>query len=232
MRIGIMQPYYFPYIGFWQLMSAVDRYVVYDDVNFIKGGWINRNRILLNSEVKYFNLKLQGASPNKFINEVAIADDAVYVSKQIKTLESAYKKAPYYSEAMAIIEKVLLSEERNLALYLFNHIKTICSHLGITTEIIFSSQVEKNPSLNGQDKIVDICKVLSGTEYYNAIGGRELYSAEEFERNGLELKFLKTNDISYKQFNDVFEPNLSIIDMLMFNTVEDMRLALGEYELI
>ena len=95
MKIGIMQPYFLPYIGYWQLLNAVDKYVIYDDVNYIKGGWINRNRILINKEPKYFNVKLNGASPNKLINEVEVSNDNIWQKKLLKTIEENYKKAPF-----------------------------------------------------------------------------------------------------------------------------------------
>lgn len=115
MKIGIMQPYFFPYIGYWQLINAVDKYVIYDDVNFIKGGWINRNRILMNGEAKLINLKMNGASPNKLINEIELANDIVYNKKLLKTIESCYKKAPYFEKAFPIIEDIINNSERNLS---------------------------------------------------------------------------------------------------------------------
>lgn len=232
MKIGIMQPYFFPYIGYWQLINAVDKYVIYDDVNFIKGGWINRNRILMNGEAKLINLKMNGASPNKLINEIELANDIVYNKKLLKTIESCYKKAPYFEKAFPIIEDIINNSERNLSKNLEYLIKKICIYLSINTEIVLSSNIEKNTELKGQDKVIEICRILGGDEYYNAIGGIELYSHNDFMNAKLKLKFLKNNTIEYKQFNNDFIENLSIIDLMMFNSVEDIKNKLEMYELI
>lgn len=232
MKIGIMQPYFLPYIGYWQLLNAVDKYVIYDDVNYIKGGWINRNRILINKEAKYFNVKLNGASPNKLINEVEVSLDEVYQKKLLKTVEENYKKAPFFNEVFPVIQKIIENKETNLAKYLEYSIKEICSYLDIKTEILISSHLEKNNSLKGKNKVIEICKKLGGTEYYNAVGGQELYSFEEFKSNGIELKFLKTKEINYQQFSNEFVPYLSILDVMMFNSKEKVKGFLNNYSLI
>lgn len=232
MKLGIMQPYFFPYIGYWQLINAVDKYVIYDDVNFIKGGWINRNRILMNGEAKLINLKMNGASPNKLINEIELADDKVYTKKLLKTIESCYKKAPYFKDAFPIIESIVNNDEKNLAKNLEYSIKKMCEYLLIDTEILISSNINKNNNLRGQDKVIEICKVLGANEYYNAIGGKELYSCEEFEKSNIRLSFLKTKEIEYNQFENGFISNLSIIDIIMFNSVEEIKNILNMYDLL
>lgn len=232
MKIGIMQPYFLPYSGYWQLLNAVDKYVIYDDVNYIKGGWINRNRILINKEAKYFNVKLNGASPNKLINEVEVSLDEVYQKKLLKTIEENYKKAPFFYKIFPVIQRIVENKEINLAKYLEYSIREICSYLDIKTELIISSNLEKNNSLKGKDKVIEICKKLGGSEYYNAIGGQELYSFEEFKSNGIELKFLKTEEINYQQFNNEFVPYLSILDVMMFNSKEKVKEFLNNYSLV
>lgn len=232
MKIGIMQPYFIPYIGYWQLLNAVDKYIVYDDVNFIKGGWINRNRILINGEPKYFNIQMRGASSNKKINEIEVAVDVAIINKNIRVIQAAYSKAPYYADVYPIIEEILNCKLTNLAEYIVYSIKTICSYLGITTEIILSSTLEKDNSLKGQDKVLDICSMFGATEYYNAIGGRTLYSFDKFLERGIRLVFLKTDNIEYSQFCNEFQPNLSILDVMMFNSKEKLRKMLGEFSLI
>lgn len=232
MKLGIMQPYFMPYIGYWQLLSAVDKYVVYDDVNFIKGGWINRNRILLNGKVQNINLPMEGASSNKLINEIKVSSNSILRNKVLKTIYMAYHKTPYFEIVYPILERVLMNEETNIAKFIFYSIKEVCTYLDIETELILSSSLDKNNQLKSKDKVLEICKVLCCDEYYNAIGGKELYSVEEFEEHGVQLYFLKTKDIIYKQFNNSFESNLSIIDVLMFNSKEQIKALLGEYELL
>lgn len=230
--IGIMQPYFFPYIGYWQLMNAVDEYVVYDDVNYIKGGWINRNRILSNGEPMYFNVQLSKASPNKKINEIDIFDDPRLSKKLFLTLERCYKKAPYYDDVYPVLENIFSKMNGNLAQFLFLSISEICRYIGITTKLILSSELEKDTSLAAEAKVIDIVKRLEGTKYLNAIGGQELYSKEHFSNNGIELSFLKTGEIVYPQYGDDFVPGLSIIDVMMFNSKEQIHELLSNYELV
>lgn len=232
MKIGIMQPYFLPYIGYWQLLNAVDTYVIYDDVNFIKGGWINRNRILINNEVKLFNIQMKGASPNKLINQIELADNTIWKKKILRTIENNYKKAPYFIDVFPVLEKIINYDNNNLALYLKNSLEIICNYLGIKTKLVLSSDIKKNNELKAQDKVIHICKLLGADEYYNAIGGQELYCYQDFNDSGIKLSFLKTNDIKYKQFNNEFKSNLSILDILMFNCKDDILEMLLDYDLI
>lgn len=232
MKIGIMQPYYLPYIGYWQLLNEVDKYVIYDDVNYIKGGWINRNRILVDGEVKYFNVPMIGASSNKLINEILVDNNPKIVGKNLRIIEAAYKKAPYYSNAYYIIEEILNCSENNLAKYIQESIRVICDYLDIKTELVVSSNLDKNNRLKGQDKVLEICQRLQATEYYNAIGGQELYSYSAFEKKGIKLKFLQSNNIIYNQNTENFHPNLSILDMMMFNSKEQIKEYLKDYKLV
>lgn len=232
MKVGIMQPYFFPYIGYWQLMNEVDVYVIYDDVNFIKGGWINRNRILTNGKPSYFNVQMKGASPFKKINEVEVSDDPIFKRKLLSTLKMSYSKAPYFSQIYPIIENIINNEESNLAKYLEYSIRSIANYLDMNTKIIVSSNLKKNNELKGKEKVIHICKLLNATDYINAIGGQEMYDYESFEENCIQLSFLKTDDIFYKQYGNDFIPYLSIIDVLMFNSKEQVKEMLNRFELV
>lgn len=232
MRLGIMQPYFFPYIGYWQLLNAVDKYVIADELNFIKNGWINRNRILINGEAKMITLPLHGASQNKLINEIEVAGDDAGRNNLLKTIEINYKKAPYFSNVFSVVKTILAQEEKNLAKFLEYSIREICQYLSIKTELIVLSSLNNNDDLRRQDKVIDICKILETDEYYNAIGGQELYSYEDFASEGIILKFLKTANVKYKQYDNEFVPDLSIIDVMMFNSIEDIKKILEQYELL
>lgn len=232
MKLGIMQPYFMPYIGYWQLMNLVDQYVIYDDVNFIKGGWINRNRILVNGAPKYFNVPMLGSSSNVLINEVRVDHNAAVIRKSLRSIEGAYKKAPYFDIVNPMLEEILWCGEDNIAKYIEHSFRVICKYLDIRTELIVSSDLDKDTTLKGQDKVIAICRLLGATEYYNAIGGRELYSYEAFREHGLQLKFVETKNIVYQQFDNTFQPNLSIIDMMMFNSRDKIREYLEAYTLI
>lgn len=232
MKVGIMQPYFFPYIGYWQLMNEVDVYVIYDDVNFIKGGWINRNRILTNGKPSYFNVQMKGASPFKKINEVEVSDDPIFKRKLLSTLKMSYSKAPYFSQIYPIIENIINNKESNLAKYLEYSIRSIANYLDMNTKIIISSDLKKNNELKGKEKVIHICKLLNATDYINAIGGQEMYDYESFAENCIQLNFLRTDDIFYKQYENDFTPYLSIIDVLMFNSKEQVKEMLNKFELV
>ena len=233
MKLGIMQPYFFPYIGYYQLINAVDKYIILDDVNFIKGGWINRNRILIHKEPKYINLPLKGGSRNVFINEMSVSSDLKLYKKSLKDLYINYRKAPYYEEVYPLLEEIILYKENNLAKWLENSIRQVCDYLEINTPLIVSSTIDKDYNLKCQDKVIDLCKKMNADEYINAIGGQQLYSKEAFMSEGIKLNFLHTDDIKYNQFSkNMIAKNLSIIDVMMFNSKKDIKKMLGEYTLI
>lgn len=229
MRVSVMQPYAFPYIGYFQLIRDVDVFVVFNDVNFRKRSWINRNRILLNNDAYLFTLNLCEASSSKRINEIAIGDNQKIL---LRTFRQAYSRAPYFEQVMPLLETLLLYPESRLDLYLMHQLETLARYLGMHTRFILSSDVEKDPSLKGQDKILAICDALGADSYTNAIGGQHLYSEENFASQGIDLKFIKSHDIHYRQFGGEFISWLSIIDVLMFNSVMDTRRYLDAYELI
>lgn len=228
MKLGIMQPYFMPYIGYFQLMKAVDKYVIYNDVNYINRGWVARNNILISGKKQLFTISLQGASQNKHFTEIQVLDD---FRKLVKTLEMNYLKAPFFQPTMSVMEKIFSFPNKRLDLFIKNSFEQILSYLNVYTELILSSDINKNNSLKGQEKILELCKILKADTYYNAIGGKELYDKKEFEDNGISLHFLKTDEnLRYKQFlNMEFVPNLSIIDVLMFNSVEEVNKMLDDY---
>ena len=232
MKVGIMQPYFLPYIGYWQLMNAVDKYVVYDDVNYIKRGWINRNRILAENSTQYINIQIKGASQNKKINETKLDREQKFIERTLRTVEGVYKKAPYFGCVFPLAEQILSYEEDDLVRFLLHSFSVICEYLDIQTELILSSGLEKDNQLKGEDKILDICERLGADTYYNAVGGRELYSRERFSGKGIELYFLQTGDIQYRQFGDEFHENLSILDVMMFNGKEEIKEMLFNYRLM
>ena len=227
-----MQPYFFPYIGYWQLINLVDKYVIFDDVNYIKRGWINRNRILMNGDAVLFNVPLLGVSQNKLINQIEVNNDKKLLMKNLKTIELAYRKAPYFEDVYPLVERILENEASNIADYNAYSIKYISEYLDIKTELVTSSKLSKDNSLKSQNKILEICELLGATEYYNAIGGQELYSKDAFANKKIQLRFLKTNDIRYQQFKNDFVSNLSIIDVMMFNSVSTIKEFLLNYMLV
>lgn len=229
--VGIMQPYFVPYIGYWQLLDAVDEFVIYDDVNFINRGWIHRNRVLINGEPRYYNLPCRKLSQNRLIRELTVNPDDGRRQENLKTLEINYKRAPFFYETCGLMERIFASEESSLALFLKESIQHICGYLGIGTRLLLSSEVEKDNALKGEEKIIDICKSLGADRYYNAIGGKELYHAGRFGDEDIELYFLKAQLQEYRQFGEDFVPGLSIIDVMMFNSAEEISRMLRQYTL-
>jgi hypothetical protein len=229
MTIAIMQPYLFPYIGYWQLISAVDTFVIYDDVNYINKGYINRNNILVNGQKQSFTLELLGASQNKLINEIKIGNNT---AKILKTIKQNYSKAPYFENIFPLIENILMQDEKNIAKFIGHSLQEISKYLRLTTTFVYSSAIHKENSLKAQDKVLEICKILGADNYINAIGGQELYSKEIFSQSNIELRFLKTEIEEYKQFNNEFVPYLSIIDIMMFNSQDMINEMLKRYVLI
>ena len=229
MKLGIMQPYFMPYIGYWQLMAAVDTYVVYDDVNYIKGGWVARNNILLNGQKHMFTITLNGASPNKLFNEITIKDD---FKKFSRLIESAYRRAPYYAEVSTLLEKIYSYEDKSLGAFMMNSFQVVLDYLEIDTKLVLSSTIEKDNDLRGKEKVKYICHLLCADTYYNAIGGQDLYDKNDFKEDGIDMYFVKTELSPYPQLKKDFVPGLSIIDVLMFNHPKEVKQLLTNYKLV
>ncbi len=229
MRIAIMQPKLMPYIGYWQLVNAVDIFVLFDDVNFVKKSFINHNSLLLNGQSYQFTLELLGASQNKLINEIEIGKNA---KKILKTIEQNYKNAPYFEIVFPILEDIFNCEENNLARFIGFSFNLVSNYLRINTQFIYSSDVKKESHLKGQNKIIAICNILKANQYINMIGGKKLYDKELFDANNIKLQFLEANYVEYKQARNKFVPNLSIIDILMYNDKTNIKNMLENYKLI
>lgn len=231
--IGVMQPYFFPYLGYWQLFKAVDKYVIFDDVNYIKRGWIARNRIKSNGEAVRFGISVSKVSQNKKICEHNLANNSDQMSKLSHEIYAAYHKAPYFNDVSPLIDEILNSGKINLADFLSFEIRKVCEYLGIKTEILRSSELDYDREGHGPDKILSICHLLGGSAYVNAIGGRELYDQDMFRQQNIDLSFIQMDDqISYLQGDGDFIPSLSIIDVMMWNSVADCNQLLNRYTLI
>lgn len=229
MKLGIMQPYFMPYIGYFQLMKAVDKYVVYDDVNYIKSGWANRNHILINGEKEMFTVTLQKASQNKLFNEIVIGDD---FKKLMKTLQMNYSRAINFDQTMVLMERIISFPNKQLAVFIANSFREILSYLSVETEILMSSEIPKDNSLRGKDKIIQICEILGADTYYNAVGGKNLYDQEEFREHGITLNFVDSLPQVYSQLHTrEFVSGLSMVDVLMNNTKDEVNRLLDSFQL-
>ncbi|MFN7093832.1 MAG: WbqC family protein [Burkholderiales bacterium] len=217
MKIAIMQPYLFPYVGYFQLLTQVDKFVLFDDVSYIKKGWINRNRILVNSNPQFITIPCNKISQNKLIKDIITINDKLPYTKLLKTIEHAYNKAPFFSQVMPIIEAVFSKHGISIAEMAATSINLVLDYLGMNKKILFSSKLNYNKDFEGLAKILAICKILNADTYINMESGRLLYNVEAFQNENISLKFLKPLMLEYKQFNEQFISGLSIVDVLMFN---------------
>jgi hypothetical protein len=233
MKIAIMQPYLFPYVSYFQLVNSVDEFVFYDDVNFIVKGWINKNRILLNNTDFTFTVPCLKISQNKLINEIFFEQNTKEYRNIIKSIELAYKKAPNFDQVFPLVLNILNEPINNISDLAMNSVTKISRFLELNTRFKISSvDFSITKGLPKADRLIEISKLSSGEDYINAIGGQELYDKEYFRERKINLNFIKSKEIIYSQFNNEFISGLSIIDVLMFNSIEEIKLLLDKYELV
>lgn len=222
LSLAIMQPYFLPYIGYFQLIAAVDEFLIYDNIKYTKKGWINRNRFLLNDKDAFFTLPLLKASDDLDVVERNLAD-VFNRKKLLNQFRGAYGKAPQFEAIFPLLERIVAFEDNNLFRYIHHTVAEICAFLGIDTPITISSAVAIDPDLKGQDKVLALCKAQGAQTYINPIGGTELYDRSAFAAQGVDLKFIKALPFEYEQFGNTFVPWLSIVDVLMFNPRDQIR---------
>lgn len=224
-----MQPYFFPYIGYFQLIRAVNKFVFYDDVNFIKSGWVNRNRLLIAGSVRYITVPLVGASSFKKINEIHVKSIGEWSKIMLTSVAQNYAGAPFYKPVRELLETVVISDNDNLASLATHSVTVVADYLGLSTEFIRSSTIYGNHNIKSVDRVLDICRLEKAKEYWNLPGGRTLYDAEVFLDNGIDLKFVDGCIMPYQQRTAEFHPSLSILDVLMYNEPAKVLAMLGDY---
>jgi hypothetical protein len=213
-----MQPYFLPYIGYFQLISEVDTFVVYDNIKYTKKGWINRNRLLMNGTDSVFSLPLASASDFLDIRDRTVSSDFDR-TKLLNQFRGAYSKAPEFRNVFPWLSDLVNHGENNLFEYLLQTILGVRSLLELQTEVVRSSTIEVDPALSGKDRVLATCRALGATVYVNPIGGLDLYDRVEFRNHRLDLRFLRSGPVQYSQFGCDFVPSLSIVDVLMFNPI-------------
>ncbi len=235
MKIGIMQPYFLPHAGYFSLISAVDIFVFYDDVQHIRKGWINRNRIKNANAAngwEYINVPLRRSPRGARIREIQIHAEGNWREKLERKLLFHYKKAPFFMEAQELMGDILACTSCKISEFNFHSIASICRYLDIVPRFVVASDLEYDRSLGAQERLIEITRLLGGDTYLNAIGGLSMYSKEDFARASLKLQFVKPAQISYRQGKGNFVPNLSIIDTLMWNSKESAREMVYNYTLV
>ena len=227
-----MQPYFLPYLSYYKLLNLADKFVIYDDVNFITRGWINRNNILIGGKAHLFTIPLLDASQNKLIHEVEVSPDPVWRKKFLKTVGQAYRKAPHYGVVFPLIEDIVNDQSENIAEYCLQALTKTARYMGIATEIVKTSRQYDNAELKSENRILSICQKEGADHYINPIRGQMLYDRNLFSNEGITLNFIQTTPRPYPQFKNEFVPWLSILDVLMFNSKAEIQDLLGEYELV
>ena len=213
MKIACMQPYFLPYIGYWQLINSVDKFIILDDVQYISKGWINRNKIWINGDDKWITIPLEGASRNKLINEIKILPHSEWFPKLSRIIKYNYKNYKNYKEFYPTLEDILLYNDLNLINYLVYSINRILNYLGINTSILLSSEIDREKNLNGQDRIIYLCQQENANLYLNLPGGTGIYCNDTFKNANLGLEFINV-DSSKLELNQKFQ-NLSVLHLIM-----------------
>jgi hypothetical protein len=233
MKLAIMQPYFLPYVGYFQLIASVDKFVVYDDVSFIKGGWINRNNIKVQGQAKLITIPLQNGNSGVPICDVLIAGKREFwTKKMLRTVAESYSKAPQYDVIFPIFEAWVTAGIEGVSELNLRIITDICQYVGLKTEVVPTSKVYANSNLSSVARVLDICQQEGAAHYINAIGGRELYSQDTFKNEGVELSFLKPVLSPYSQGKGEFILGLSILDTLMWNSGKVILEMLTTYSLV
>ena len=229
MTLSGNQPYLLPYLGYWQLIHAADRFLIADDYDFIKAGWVNRNRILLNGAPYYLRVEMVEHTPSRLIMDKRVAMKPAWLNDKLRTLEMAYHRAPFFAQGYALAERILTNPERNLSLFLEHSIREVCAYLGITTPISRSSELTGNSRFRREERIYDFCARLGADTYINLPGGQKLYDYGAFAAHGIRLRFIQPILKPYKQFGDRFVERLSILDAIMFNPPDALHAMLDDF---
>lgn len=228
MKLAVMQPYLFPYIGYFQLIYATDLFLIYDDVAYIKQGYINRNKVLSPNGPTRFTVPVPGASSNKLISDLQFSSE---VAKILKTVEQSYSKAPYFEPVFPLIKLILEYEGRSIALMCQKSYQIIFSYLGIEKQFKKTSELDYDRTASSRDRLIGLCHKFGAGRYINAPGGKSLYAKSDFAEQGVDLKFIDSLPVKYPQGRSEFVPNLSIIDVLMSLSPVDVVSLMEQYEL-
>jgi hypothetical protein len=220
--VASMQPYFLPYLGYFQLLSHCDVFVLLDDVQYVKRRWINRNRILVDGAPHWLTLPVQEASSQLPINGRHYRLDRVIIDKMLRRIEAAYRRAPHFAAVFPPLADMLNFADTNVAAFNANLVARLAAMLGVGTPLALSSSIVEGANLAGQDRIIEICRRLDATDYLNPIGGAGLYQADRFAEAGLGLRFLRPTIEPYRQFCPATVPDLSVVDALMFNDAAEL----------
>lgn len=230
--VAIMQPYVFPYLGYYQLAHTADHFVFYDDVQFMKGGWVNRNRISNQGKPLIFTIPARGVSSSARIMDIGCGVDAKFQKKFLRQLEQEYRKAPHVEAVVDLVAKTLSGpHEGNMSKLAIASVRNVFDYLDLPLSDQVSSLDHPRADIKGSERVIAVTKALGGQRYVNLPGGVSLYSTDEFAQSGIDLKFIQDQSAPYTQFNHPFIPRLSIIDVMMHNSPDRLRVMLDQVAL-
>lgn len=228
--VALMQPYLLPYLGYFHLMSAVDRFIIHDDVQYIKGGWINRNRFLRDGEPVIFTLPVRQGGHNRLISESHYADQLPEaLSRILRQFDAAYRGSDHYRAVVTFLRGVAPLGERSVVTFNAFMLRVLAKTFGLRASFSLSSELGIDPRSRGQDRVIEICRRVGADCYLNPLGGRDLYDREAFARAGLHLGFIESTFLQYPQASNSFVPALSIVDVLFGVGLEGMGPHLASY---
>lgn len=228
-RVAVLQPYLFPYLGTFQLARQVDRFVCFDDVAFIKKGYIHRNAVLLDGAAHAFTAPVKNASQNRTIAE---HDYVGEWQPLLALLQRAYAKAPQFEPVFDFVQRVLLHADENVARKNARSMAAVFAYLGLPFEHGFSSAHALPAELRASARVRAVCRAEGATTYINPTGGRALYDAADFERDGMALRFCAMRPVQYPQPSPAFVPFLSMLDVLMHCPREQVIALLDDCDLV
>lgn len=237
MTLGIMQPYFMPYIGYISLIKHTDRFILFDTVQFIRHGWIERNRMLKQNEGwQYIQVPLiKHDGRDTLIKDIKINNKEDWKRKILAQIQHYKKVTPYYRRVVALLEDIFANDFEDITTLNKVSLECICKYLGFERNLEIFSQMHLDiDAANAPDEwALNICKAIDGTtEYINPIGGLSFFDRNKYENAGIKISFQQMEITQYSQKRDVFEPGLSILDVMMWNDVDEINRMLDKFELV
>jgi hypothetical protein len=235
MKLAIMQPYFFPYLGYFSLIEYADRFILFDPVQFIRHGWIERNRILKPGEGwQYINVPLEKYSRSTLIKEIRIKNTTDWQTRILRQIEHYKKRAPFYNDVKELMQYSFAAPATSIVHLNHRCLGAVADYIGIPyhADIFSEMNLEIGDVTHSGEWALRISQAMGASEYINPPGGREIFKPEQFKSAGIKLKFLASNLPEYSQRRPVFENGLSIIDVMMFNSPEDTLALVKEYEFL
>ena len=226
MKLGIMQPYFFPYLGYFSLINETDKWIVFDTVQYIEHGWVNRNRIIhaTKPESTYITIPLQMHSQKTCIKDITISQNEQYIEKILGQIKTSYKRrAPYFKEIYGLVENCLDAEKNSLVDLNVYSLRKVCDYLSIDFDYQIFSKMDLaiKPVNDAGEWALNISEAMNADEYINPPGGKGLFDGEKFAKANIKLKFIENNLPTYNQKKSAFISGLSILDVMMFNSPEE-----------